>query len=70
MKIIESKKFAKTFNELYDYIDDDTVETLDQYEVNDQEAIDWDALERGVRRMLDVAEADDETVVLFPAVSR
>ena len=47
MRIIKSKKFAESFNELYDYVDDDTVETLDRYEQEDYDIVDWDSLETG-----------------------
>ena len=47
MRVINSLKFAEGFRELYDWVDDDTVETLDQYDENDFDVIDYDALEKG-----------------------
>jgi hypothetical protein len=59
MLIINSSKFAQQFGDLYDWIDDDTVDTLNEYEVNDVDTIDYDALERGE---VPVVEVDDEGV--------
>ena len=48
MKIINSVKFAKNFDELYDHVDDNTVEVLDQYSKEDIE-VDYDSIEEGQR---------------------
>ncbi|HUS49933.1 MAG TPA: hypothetical protein VMZ91_07190, partial [Candidatus Paceibacterota bacterium] len=48
MRIIKTKKFAEDFDELYDHFDDNTVETLDQYNsAKDKIKIDYDSLEEG-----------------------
>ena len=47
MKTIYSKKKVSQLNELYDYVDDDTVEKLNKYKNNDVENVDYEALEQG-----------------------
>ena len=47
MKIIYSKKKVSQLSELYDYVDDDTVEQLNKYENNDVENVDYEAFEQG-----------------------
>ena len=58
MRIIKKKQAAK-FNELYDFIDDDTIEQLNDYGTNNFDTIDYDALERGE---VPVIEVDDDGI--------
>ena len=47
MIIIKCKKYAEQFDEINDWFSDNTVQQLTNYEKNDIEVIDYDALERG-----------------------
>ncbi len=59
MKIINSKKYAVKFNELYDYVDDNTVEQIDEYDADNVEIVDYDALEQGE---IPVMKVDDQGI--------
>ena len=59
MKSINSKKYAAKFDELYDYVDDNTIEQIDEYDANNIETVDYDALEQGE---IPVMKIDDQGV--------
>ncbi len=63
MKIITCKKYAERFDELYDWVDDDTVEKLNSYEENDFDTVDYDALERGEVPIIEIDDAGVEDIL-------
>ena len=64
MKIIKTKIYAESFDELYDWVDDETVENIDSYEANDFETIDYDALERGEVPVVRIDDAGVEKILV------
>jgi hypothetical protein len=56
MKLINSQKYSERFNELYDWVDDDTVAVLNDYEENNYDIVDYDALERGETPVVEIDE--------------